>query len=211
MHRGRADRTTLRGLYAITPDTADTAALIAQVAAALEGGAALVQYRNKTAAPALRATQAAALHTLCRAHGTPLIINDDLALALTLEGAGLHLGGDDGDLASARARLGPGRLLGASCYNDFSRAARAAAAGADYLAFGAVFPSATKPGAVAAPLGLLTQARALGRPLAAIGGITLARAGAVLEAGADLLAVVSDVFEAPDIRAQARAYAQLFV
>jgi thiamine-phosphate pyrophosphorylase len=112
-------------------------------------------------------------------------------------------------MRAARAVLGK-RLLGVSCYDRFELAQRAAAAGADYVAFGAVFASSTKPAAVRAPLSLFREARELGVPLAAIGGITLENAPQAIAAGADLLAVISDLFDAPDITARARAYQRLF-
>jgi thiamine-phosphate pyrophosphorylase len=200
----------LKGLYAVTPDLADTAALLRRTEQALEGGAMLVQYRNKSAA-ALRHEQAAALLDLCRRHGVPLIINDDLSLALDIGADGAHLGREDGDLAAARAALGPGRTLGVSCYDELERAREAKRIGADYIAFGSFFASPTKPAAVRAPLGLLAEARAeLGLPLCAIGGITLQNAPQLIAAGADLLAVITDLFESPDIRARATAYTRLF-
>ncbi len=200
-----------RGLYALTPDERDTTALVAAVRAAVAGGAAAVQYRNKPAEPALRRAQAAALAALCREAGVPLIVNDDLELALEVDAAGVHLGRDDGDLAAARRRLPPGKLLGASCYDRLERAVQAVAAGADYVAFGSVFPSPTKPAAVHAPLALFGEARRrLGVPLVAIGGITLANARAVVEAGADALAVITALFAADDIAAQARSFTALF-
>ncbi len=203
----------LAGLYAITPDSADSDALIGKVRAALEhahlGGWAALQYRNKSAGAAQRAAEARALRELCRAGGVPLIVNDDLELALASDADGLHLGRDDGALAAARPRLGA-RLLGASCYDRIELARAAVAAGADYVAFGSVFRSATKPGAVRAPLALFGAARALGVPLVAIGGITLDNATAVIRAGADCVAVISDLFDAPDIAARARAFANLF-
>jgi thiamine-phosphate pyrophosphorylase len=200
---------TLRGLYAVTPECADTARLVALVERALAGGARLVQYRAKDAPRALRLEQARALVALAHRHGARLIVNDDAALALEAGADGAHLGRGDGDLAAARAALG-GRILGASCYDSLERARAAAAAGADYLAFGSVFPSPTKPGAVRAPLSLLGEARPLGRPLVAIGGITLGNAPQVIRAGADCLAVISAVFDAPDVAAAARAFARLF-
>jgi thiamine-phosphate pyrophosphorylase len=200
-----------RGLYAITPDDPDTERLAEQVAAALAGGAAVVQYRNKSASPALARRQAARLAALCRDAGVPLIVNDDVQLALDVDAAGAHLGGDDGDLATARARLGPGRLLGASCYNRPGLAAAAHAAGADHVAFGAVFVSATKPQAVRAPLALFADPAArAGLPAVAIGGITVDNAADVIAAGAQAVAVISDLFGAADIAARARAYRQLF-
>jgi thiamine-phosphate pyrophosphorylase len=203
----------MSGLYAITPDCADGEVLLAKVRAALQfahmGGWAALQYRNKAAGPARRATEAKALAALCHARGVPFIVNDDVELALASGADGVHLGRDDGALAAARARLGD-RLLGASCYDRLDLARTALAAGADYVAFGSVYPSTTKPGAVAAPLALFAAARALGTPVVAIGGITLDRAAEVLRAGADCLAVISDLFDAPDIAARARAYANLF-
>lgn len=211
MNPPRLTEARLSGLFALTPDDPDTARLAAKVAVVIDGGAALVQYRNKTADPALRHAQAHVLAALCRDRGVPLIINDDIALACEVGAAGAHIGRGDGDIAAARAALGPERLLGVSCYNDLARARTAVAAGANYIAFGAVFASSTKPGAVPATLDLITAARALGRPIAAIGGITLERAPQVLAAGADLLAVISDLFDAPDPQARAAGYRPLFV
>lgn len=202
---------TLRGLYPVTPDEADTERLLARVAAVLRGLPALLQYRNKAASAALRHTQASALLPLCRTAGVPLIINDDLALAIAIDADGVHLGRDDGDASAARRELGADRILGLSCYGDWERAVRGARTGASYLAFGAIHPSRTKPEVPPAPLSLLTRARAeLGLPIAAIGGITLENAPAVLAAGADLLAAIGDVFDAADPQARCAAYRQLF-
>jgi thiamine-phosphate pyrophosphorylase len=192
----------LRGLYAITPAASD---LNRKVQLALEGGIALLQYRSK----ARDRAQASAVVRMARDYGVPVIINDDVELALELDAAGAHLGREDGDLREARQRLGD-RLLGASCYDQLDRASNAVQAGADYIAFGSVFASPTKPAAVRAPLSLFREAKALGVPLAAIGGITLDNAPQLIAAGADLLAVVTDLFDAPDIRARARAYGKLF-
>jgi thiamine-phosphate pyrophosphorylase len=192
----------LRGLYAITPDD------IGRVAAAVASGAlCALQYRSKSADAARRRTEAQALALLCRRHGVPLIINDDLELALEVGAEGLHLGIEDGDLAAARARL-PGRILGASCYDRLELARRAVAAGADYVAFGSVFASPTKPGAVRAPLALFGHD--LGVPKVAIGGITAQNAPQLVAAGADAVAVLSDLFDAPDVAARAREYAKVF-
>jgi thiamine-phosphate pyrophosphorylase len=204
-------RIKLSGLYAVTPDDQHTPRLTALVGSALEGGVRLVQFRSKSTLPELRRSQAAELLRLCRARGARLIINDDLTLALALGADGVHLGRDDGDVSAARAALGPDKLLGVSCYADLGCAASAAAAGADYLAFGSMYPSATKPEAPPAPLALLGEARRrYGLPVAAIGGINLANAARTIAAGADLLAVVSDLFDAKDIGARAREYAGLF-
>lgn len=196
----------LRGLYAITPDGSDSALLMQKVAAALEGGITALQYRNKTAGPEQRSAEARELLALCRRHRVPFIINDDLQLALEIGADGVHLGREDGDLAAARRRLA-GKILGASCYRDRELARKAVSAGADYVAFGSVFASATKPAAVRAPLSLFGED--FGVPLCAIGGITLRNAADVIAAGADLLAVISDLFEAPDIRSRAMQYGEL--
>jgi thiamine-phosphate pyrophosphorylase len=199
------------GLYAITVETADTARLLEQVAAALAGGAAAVQYRDKSADVARRHEQASELAALCRRHGAPLIVNDDLRLADLADADGVHLGRTDGSVREARIVLGPGKFIGASCYQSLDLARAAEAAGADYVAFGSFFPSQTKPGAAHAPIGLLHAARdALRVPLVAIGGIAPDNAAALLDAGADSLAVLSAVFGAPDIRAAARAFNLLF-
>lgn len=199
----------LRGLYAITPEGLAPELLVARAERALQGGARLLQYRSKDRDPQRRAQLARALAALCRRLGAAFIVNDDVELALAVDADGAHLGREDGDLAAARTRL-HGKLLGASCYDRLELAQAAAAAGADYLAFGSMFASPTKPAAVRAPLGLFAQARALGVPLCAIGGITVDNAPTLVGAGADLLAVVSDLFEADDVAARARAYAQLF-
>jgi thiamine-phosphate pyrophosphorylase len=199
----------LRGLYAITPDALSRDQLITRVESALNGGVRLLQYRSKDGDAQQRAEVARALVALCRRHGAALIVNDDVELALAVGADGAHLGREDGDLAAARARL-QGKLLGASCYDRIDLARAATAAGADYVAFGSVYPSPTKPSAVSAPLALFAQARPLGIPLCAIGGITVENAPALIRAGADMVAVISDVFDAPDIAARAHAFTRLF-
>lgn len=196
---------TLRGLYAVTPETLPAADLLAKVAQALAGGIAALQYRRKARTDA---AEARALAALCRAQGVPFIVNDDLELALAAGADGVHLGKDDGDIAAARARW-RGRLLGVSCYDSLERARAAVAAGADHVAFGSVFASPTKPAAVRAPLSLFAGAKALGVPLVAIGGVTLENAPQAYAAGADALAVITDLFDAPDVAARARAYGKL--
>ena len=192
----------LRGLYAITPEGGE---LERKVRLALEGGVALLQYRRKSK----NIQEARAIIQLARQFTVPMIINDDVELALELGADGAHLGREDGDLRAARARLA-GRVLGASCYDDLSLARAAVQTGADYVAFGSVFASPTKPAAVRAPLSLFSDAKSLGVPLAAIGGITLQNAPQLIAAGADLLAVISDLFDAPDIRQRAGDYGKLF-
>ncbi|MFN2334297.1 MAG: thiamine phosphate synthase [Wenzhouxiangellaceae bacterium] len=198
---------TGRGLYAITPSAVAGKKLLAVVEAALAGGARVVQYRAK---PVADPETARRLGTLCQQAGAIFIVNDEPDLALEVGADGVHLGRDDASPAAAREILGPDRIVGVSCYNDLRRAQRAAAEGADYLAFGSVFGSTTKPGAAHCPLKRLAAARVLGLPIVAIGGITLDNAAAVIAAGADYLAVISNLFEAPDIGAHAAAYGKLF-
>lgn len=198
-----------RGLYLLTPDERDTARLLDRVGAVIDQ-ASLLQYRNKLADAALARAQVAALLPLCRAHGVPLLVNDDWRLAAAEGADGAHLGEDDGDLAAARATLGAQAILGASCYDSLARAEAAAAAGASYVAFGACFPSPTKPDARRVAPEVLRDARRLGLPVVAIGGITPDNARSVVEAGADLLAVISGVFDATDPAAAARAYLRAF-
>jgi thiamine-phosphate pyrophosphorylase len=200
---------TIKGLYAITPDIPDRSRLKHLVQQAIDGGIAALQYRCKNLPSSQRLEEATLLASLCRPGGVTFIVNDDPGIAIAADADGVHLGKDDDDLATARARLG-GRLLGASCYSSLDAARDAVAAGADYIAFGSVFASPTKPAAVRAPLALFAEARPLGVPLVAIGGITLENAPQLLEAGADSLAVISDLFDAPDVAARARAYGKLF-
>ena len=201
-------RLPARGLYAITdgprPD------LPAAVEAALNGGAAVLQYRDKSGDTDRRHAEAAGLLALCRRLGVPLIINDDVELAATVGADGVHLGEHDIDIAAARARLGGEAIIGVSCYDSLDRAGQLAAAGADYLAFGAFFASPTKPLARRARTGLLRAAKSFGLPLVAIGGITPDNAQPLIEAGADFVAAISGVFAATDPCAAARRYSNLF-
>ena len=197
------------GVYLITPNEVDTSRLVDRVQPLL-AHVALLQYRNKAATAATRRTQVTALLPRCRDAGVALIVNDDWQLAAELGAAGAHLGEADGELAAARAACGDDAILGASCYDDIDRARAAASAGADYLAFGAFFPSTTKPHARRATSSLLRDARQLGLPLVAIGGITPDNGASLVAAGADLIAVISGVFDAPDPLAAARAYRACF-
>jgi thiamine-phosphate pyrophosphorylase len=197
-----------RGLYAITDGPRGDITAVAR--AALEGGAAMLQYRDKTHDATRRLHEARALTGLCGEFDTPLIINDDVELAQASGATGVHLGEDDPGIATARAAIGAGAIIGVSCYDSLQRARDATAAGADYLAFGAFFPSTTKPTARRATPGLLRDARRLGLPVVAIGGITPDNGGPLIDAGADWLAVVSGVFGAADVRAAAQRYAELF-
>ncbi len=202
----------LRGLYAITDaDLASGQNLTSQVAAAIRGGARIVQYRDKGTDQTRRIREAASLLSLCRAQGTSLIINDDLALAEAVGADGIHLGRDDVPPRLARERLGASAIIGVSCYNQLERARRAASDGADYVAFGRFFTSLTKPDAVAADKDLLRRARAEIRlPLVAIGGITPENGSLLVRAGADMLAVIRGVFGHRDIAAAARRFSRLF-
>jgi thiamine-phosphate pyrophosphorylase len=197
----------LRGLYAITPDGPDRRQLVEKVRLALEGGIALLQYRRKMISKESRHEEASELAQLARAYNVPFIVNDDVELARSLGADGVHVGREDAEVAFSRKTL-PGKIVGTSAYNDLDLARKAVRAGADYVAFGSVFASPTKPAAVRAPLSLFGNH--LGVPLCAIGGITLDNAPKVIEAGADLLAVISDLFDAPDIAARARQYGKLF-
>lgn len=198
------------GLYAVTPTTADTAWLLDKVEQVLEGGARVVQYRHKDLAPERAREQAHAIAQRCRAHRALCLINDDVALAEEVGADGVHLGRDDMPLAMARARLGPGAIIGASCYNDLARARQALAAGADYIAFGSFFASRVKPGAVRANVDLLESARTLQRPVVAIGGIDRENAASLIAHGADAVAVISALFDVEDSAGAARAFVQLF-
>jgi thiamine-phosphate pyrophosphorylase len=201
----------IAGLYAVTPDELDDSKLIAQVHAALSGGAKLVQYRNKRAQLATCRRQAKALLALCHRHGAPLIVNDHAALALEIGADGVHLGSEDDSIDVARAQLGPAAIIGVSCYNALETALKAQQAGATYVAFGSFFPSSIKPDAVHAPLTLLHEAkRELMLPVVAIGGIDHANAPQLIAAGADSVAVISALFSAEDIQSAALHFSKLF-
>jgi len=201
----------VRGLYAVTPDEPDIGSLTRKVRKALAGGARILQYRNKSANAAVRREQGTALLALCREARIPFVINDDLDLARAIGADGLHLGRGDVSIAAARAQLGEDKLLGVSCYDRLELALAAGEAGADYVAFGSAFPSSTKPEATRAPLSLYREARArLDLPIVAIGGITTENALNVIEAGADAVAVISALFDSPDIEAAARSFSRLF-
>ena len=200
------------GLYAITESRSTTpGTIIEQVSLAIDGGAVMIQYRDKHLPREERGREARALATLCHERDVPLIINDDIELAAACGAAGVHLGQDDAPVSRARRRLGQRAIIGVSCYNRMERARTAAGTDASYVAFGRFFPSKTKPGALQAQPALLKQARREIRlPIVAIGGITPANGAELVHAGADLLAVIHGVFGQTDIRAAAQAYAALF-
>ncbi|CUJ65151.1 thiamine phosphate synthase [Achromobacter xylosoxidans] len=202
------------GLYGVTPEWDDTERLMRAVRQAAEGGMRALQLRRKDVPDAVRAEQARALAPLCRELGVVFLINDDWRLALEVGADGAHVGRDDDSLARIRAEAGPDLILGGSSYDDLGRARELLDAGADYIAFGAMFASRVKPDTVRAPLSVLTEARALveerdaPRPaVVAIGGITPENAAQVAAAGADSIAVITGLFEAPAIRAAAAACA----
>lgn len=198
-----------RGLYLITPDARDPARVSERVAPLL-AFAACLQLRCKSMdARALRET-ALMLRKQCDEAAVPFIVNDDPALAQGVGADGVHLGEHDGGIAEARSLLGAQAIIGVSCYDDMQRAHYAAAQGADYIAFGAFFPSSTKPDARHARLDLLRDSAALGLPRVAIGGITPDNARLLVDAGADLVAVISGVFDASDPVAAARSYLSCF-
>lgn len=200
-----------RGLYAVTDSGLSGAALVQHVAQAIQGGAVMIQYRDKHSDAGQRLWQANDLQMLCQPLRVPLIINDDVELAVQCQAAGVHLGKDDANIEQARAALGAQAIIGVSCYTSLPRALAAQAAGADYVAFGSFFASPTKPDAERAELDLLRAARAqLHIPIAVIGGITPDNGRALVDAGADLLAVISGVFAAANVAGAARQYATLF-
>lgn len=200
----------ISGLYAITPDELSTPELLRKVRLALQGGARVLQYRNKTADAALRLQQAQALRQLTCEFAATFIVNDDAQLAAQVDADGVHLGGEDGSVAAARALLGETKIIGVSCYNRAPLAAEAVRAGADYVAFGAFFLSSVKPEAVRAEPALLAWARReLAVPLVAIGGLMPGNGAALVQAGADALAVISAVFDAADIRLAAQEFSTL--
>ncbi|MEO6959565.1 MAG: thiamine phosphate synthase [Burkholderiaceae bacterium] len=211
-----------RGLYGITPEWDDTDRLICAVEAAASGGMAALQWRRKTAALASRRPQAQALAARCKELGIVFIVNDDWRMAAAVDADGVHLGREDGLLSEARQALGPDKIIGCSCYNDLSLARQALADGADYIAFGALHPSKIKPDAVRATLEHIQQAHRLAEQattpaaasraaIVAIGGITPQNAAPIIQAGADSIALISALFERPDIQAAAAQCQALFV
>ncbi len=201
----------ISGLYAVTPDEINIDLLMTKVEAVLQGGVSVLQYRNKLASYKLQTQQARAILPLCRRYHVPLIINDSIKLCMTLDADGVHIGAEDGNLSEVRARLGKGKILGASCYNQLDLAVAAQQANADYVAFGACFASSTKPNAPIANLNLFKQAQAqLNIPAVAIGGITLKNAPLVIDAGASAIAVINAIFSADDVKSATQQFTQLF-
>jgi thiamine-phosphate pyrophosphorylase len=201
----------MRGLYLVTPNWDDTAALIDATEQALRSGAALVQYRHKSASPELRREQATQLLALCRRHGRPFIINDYLELCLELGADGVHVGGTDASVAEARQALGAGKIVGASCYGDRQLARDASANGASYVAFGGFYPSAVKKYPVTTPAEIVDWAKAeIALPCVVIGGMTPQNAAPLVARGADMVAAISSVYGAPRIDAATQEFTRLF-
>jgi thiamine-phosphate pyrophosphorylase len=201
----------MKGLYIVTPDWDDTEKLLSVTEMALRGGAALVQYRHKTAGAALRKEQAKRLLTLCRSYQRPFIINDHVDLCLLLDADGVHVGGTDAAVAQVRAALGSAKLVGASCYGDLQLARDAHAAGASYLAFGGFYPSRVKKYPVTTSPGIIALSkREVPLPTAVIGGMTQQNAAPLIASGTDMVAAISSVYLADDPEAAARGFARLF-
>ncbi|WP_455216819.1 thiamine phosphate synthase [Kaarinaea lacus] len=208
----RSRRNLLSGLYAITDASiTDNEKILDAVKQALSGGACIIQFRNKSDNHEQRLLIAQALRKLTEQNNALLIVNDDVELAKEIHADGVHLGQDDSDLNHARQRLGQNSIIGISCYNRFELAEQASNQGADYVAFGSFFPSRTKPEAVKANIELLQRAKQeLDIPVVAIGGITTDNGRSLVEAGADMLAVVEGVFGQADIELAARNLCLLF-
>lgn len=201
----------MKGLYLVTPDWDDTQRMLSVTEAGLRGGAALVQYRHKTADTALRREQAAALQILCRRYQRPFVINDHVALCLDLDADGIHVGGTDVSVAEVRSALGAGKIVGASCYGNLGLAHQAQRAGASYVAFGGFYPSRIKKYEVSTPAHIVAEAKdEITLPNVVIGGMTLENAVPLIAQGADMVAVISSVYFADDPEAAARRFCALF-
>ena len=201
----------LQGLYVVTPDWDDTDKLVAATAQAIAGGATLVQYRHKTADAAQREQQAKALLQVCRQHGVPFIINDYVALCLSLDADGIHVGGTDASVAEVRALVGPDKIVGASCYGSLPLARDAWQAGASYVAFGGFYPSRVKKYEVTtAPEIVADSKREIPLPVVVIGGMTQQNCQPLLAQGSDMVAAISSVYMTEDVAASARQFASLF-
>jgi len=202
----------MRGLYIVTPDMDDTAKLLDLTEKALKGGAALVQYRHKTATPELRREQATALQALCKRYKRPFIINDFIDLCNELDADGIHVGGTDESVAKVRAAVGPNKIVGASCYGDMDLVRAAYQAGASYVAFGGFYPSRIKKYPVTTELDIVSEMKAEipSLPSCAIGGINLENAVPLVARGVDMIAVISSVYFADDPEAAARAFAKMY-
>lgn len=205
------DSFIIKGLYAITPDSADLNTLIQKTQWAIEGGAFMVQYRSKILNRDIKMQQCAAILRLCREYEIPCIVNDDVDMCRILEADGVHLGEKDDNIAEVRRILGEDAIIGSSCYDQLNRAKQAQKEGASYVAFGAMFPTSTKPNAPRATLALLKEAkREIQIPIVAIGGITVNNAHDVIKTGIDAIAVINSLYEAKSIKETAETFAKMF-
>jgi len=202
----------LRGLYIVTPDWDDTEKLLEVTEKALKGGAALVQYRHKTAKEAQLREQAIALQKLCKQYDVPFIINDYVDLCIELDADGIHVGGTDESVASVREKVGANKIIGASCYGEMDLARKAQKEGASYVAFGGFYPSRVKKYAVTTPISIVADAKKelLNMPSCAIGGITLENAVPLVQQGVDMISGISSVYRVDDPESAARAFANLY-
>lgn len=201
----------MKGLYLVTPDWDDTQKMLDVTEAGLRGGAALVQYRHKTATPELRREQATRLQALCRTYGRPFIINDFVELCVELDADGIHVGGTDASVAQVRAALGPSKIVGASCYGSMQLARDAHLAGASYVAFGGFYPSRVKKYEVSTPAEIVAQAKKeIPLPNVVIGGMTQQNSMPLVAQGADMVAVISSVYMVDDPENAARGFVSLF-
>ena len=211
MNWNMRDSSIIKGLYAITPDMADLNTLVHKTQLAIEGGAFMVQYRSKIQDRAVKIQQCAAILRLCREYGVPCIVNDDVEMCRILEADGVHLGENDDNIADVRHILGEDAIIGSSCYDQLDRAKQAQKEGATYVAFGAVFPTPTKPNAPRATLELLREAKhEIHIPIVAIGGITVNNAHDVIEAGVDAIAVINSLYESNSIKETAETFFKMF-
>jgi thiamine-phosphate pyrophosphorylase len=205
------DSFIIKGLYAITPDSSDLNALIQKTQLAIQGGAFMVQYRSKIQDRDVKMQQCASILRLCREHNVPCIVNDDVEMCRTLKADGVHLGEKDDNIAEVRHILGEDAIIGSSCYDQLDRAKSAQKEGASYVAFGAIFPTSTKPNAPRATLALLKEAkREIQIPIVAIGGITVNNAHDVIKTGIDAIAVITSLYEAKSIKETAETFVKMF-
>jgi thiamine-phosphate pyrophosphorylase len=205
------DSFIIKGLYAITPDMTDLNTLIQKTQSAIEGGAFMVQYRSKIQDRAVKMQQCAAILRLCREYDVPCIVNDDVEMCRVLKADGVHLGENDDNIAEVRRILGEDAIIGSSCYDQLDRAKQAQKEGASYVAFGAMFPTPTKPNAPRATLELLREAKSeIEIPIVAIGGITVNNAHDVIEAGVDAIAVITSLYESNSIKETAETFLKMF-
>ena len=205
------DSFIIKGLYAITPDSADLNTLIQKTKSAIEGGAFMVQYRSKIQDRDVKMQQCAAILRLCREYEIPCIVNDDVEMCRVLEADGVHLGEKDDNIAEVRHILGEDAIIGSSCYDQLDRAKSAQKEGASYVAFGAMFPTSTKPNAPRATLALLKEAkREIQIPIVAIGGITVNNAHDVIKTGIDAISVINSLYEAKSTKETAETFVKMF-